>query len=1089
MNIEPTTTSYALSPLQAGMFFQSLYSEKTGVDVEQVLCSFKNIVPAVLQQAWQEVWQACEILRTGFEWLGLDEPVQRIHNDIPLIWKHLDWTGHQGDIKERLDVFLRQDRLESFSLDKPPLMRVTLIEVGAGKFWLVWSFHHILIDGRSFPLVFRQMAEAYEAISLGQPVSLARLRPYKDYISWLERQDWEPAKAYWAGLLKGVQNPTPIGIARSQPPIPAGEYDYGLLTTYLPQELGPKLKALAKQHSLTLNTLLQGAWAILLSRYSGETDVVFGTIRTGRHSALDGQGADEMPGLLINTLPVRVQIDLQAPALQIIKDLRVRALELRESPLYEHFSLAEIQKLGELKSGSRLFDTILAYENFELTENFKAQHPMLADWTFEILAHVGYGLVITATDGQHRFRTSLEYSRKMFDEGIARRLLAHLHTLLESIAEDPNCPVGRINLLPAEEKEQILKTWNQTRVEYPGDLCIQNLFESQVEKNPGAVALAFENQSITYDQLNQRANQLAHYLQKQGIGPGVLVGICVERSFEMFIGILAILKAGGAYVPLNPTFPPDRLAALIEDTRAPLVLTQNSLFSLLPPNTPRICLDTEKHLFTPEKTTNPKNLVQPSDLVYIVYTSGSTGKAKGVMISHANLVNAYYGWESAYGLLEKPTVHLQMANFSFDVFAGDWTRALCSGGKLVICPHIALLDPPILYDLIRREGVDCAEFVPAVFRNLQLYLEEQGKNLDFMRVLVVASDSWYVGEALQILKLCGPHTRLINSYGVTEATIDSTYFECNRLRLDENFTKGFVPNALVPIGKPFPNIHTYILDAWMQPVAIGIVGELYLGGAGVATGYLNRPELNHERFVVDVFHPDGSAHLYKTGDLARYLPDGNIEFLGREDHQVKIRGFRIELGEIESVLEQHPAIRQVVVLTRVDTTGQKHLVAYFTSNETEDQSTILRDYLKQKLPDYMIPSAFVQMEHFPLNASGKINRRALPEPVLHTLSQTVVVPASTPLEHSLIEIWSGVLNTKNIGITDNFFDLGGHSLLATRLFARIRVGLGLELPLRILFEAPTISELAQRIENLQWAARQARDFTQTPGEDIEEITI
>jgi amino acid adenylation domain-containing protein len=581
--------------------------------------------------------------------------------------------------------------------------------------------------------------------------------------------------------------------------------------------------------------------------------------------------------------------------------------------------------------------------------------------------------------------------------------------------------------------------------------------------------VVFKNEQLTYRQLNQRANQLAHYLKKLGVKPDFLVGICVDRSLEMIVGLLGILKAGGAYVPLDPVYPKERLTFMVENAQVSVLLTQKKLVAELPASGARlVCLDADWEVIAQESEENPIGGSEPENLAYALYTSGSTGQPKGVMVAHRSLVNVYYSWETAYQLRTEVSSHLQMASFSFDVFSGDLIRGLCSGGKLVLCPQEWLLEPEKLYQLMRQEKIDCAEFVPAVLRTLIQYLENTDQNLSFMKLLVVGSDSLYRKEYEEFKRFCGSDTRLINSYGASEATIDSTYFEGTTVNLPDN--------GLVPIGRPFANTQIYLLDPHLQPVPIGVPGELHIGGAGLARGYLNRPELTAEKFIPNPFpihnsnfkiQNSDSERLYKTRDLARYLPDGNIELLGRSDHQVKIRGFRIELGEIEAILTQHPRVREAVVIAREDQPGDKRLVAYVVGSPSSEDVTpnALRDFLVKLLPDYMVPNAFVILDAMPLTPNGKANHRALPIPDTATfcLGATFVAPRNS-VEQEVAEIWLQVLGIDKVGIYDNFFQLGGHSLLATQVISRIRKTFEVELPLRCLFESPTVAGLAEGIQ-------------------------
>jgi amino acid adenylation domain-containing protein len=583
------------------------------------------------------------------------------------------------------------------------------------------------------------------------------------------------------------------------------------------------------------------------------------------------------------------------------------------------------------------------------------------------------------------------------------------------------------------------------------------LFEAQAEKTPNAVAVVFENQQLTYRELNQQANQLAHYLQKLGVKPEVLVGLYVERSLEMVVGLLAVLKAGGAYVPLDPAYPQERIAFMLSDAQVAIALTQQRLVADLPTNSAQIiCLD---NLITQESTENLSTEVSSENLAYVIYTSGSTGQSKGVMIQHRSLTNSYLAWEEAYQLRTAASYLLQMASFSFDVFTGDLVRALCSGGKLVLCPRDLLLEPAKLYELMLREKIDCAEFVPAVLRNLILYLEQNHKCLDFMRLIICGSDSWYGQEYEKFHQFCGSSTRLINSFGLTEATIDSTYFETQTIDLSSE--------QLVPIGSPFANTQIYILDSYFQPVPVGIIGEIYIGGAGLARGYLQRPDLTAEKFIPNLFSQKPGDILYKTGDLGRYLADGQIELVGRIDNQVKIRGFRIELGEIESVLNQYPGVQANVVIVREDKPGDQRLVAYIVSKSKPDINTPeVRSFLQEKLPNYMLPTAFVILDKLPLTPNGKVDRKALPAPNLKNGWEETFFPPRTPTEQIIADIWADVLSQEQVGIYDNFFELGGHSLLATQVISRLREAFKIDLPLRSLFENPTVKNLVERIEGI-----------------------
>ncbi|MDH3604844.1 MAG: amino acid adenylation domain-containing protein, partial [Candidatus Tectomicrobia bacterium] len=615
------------------------------------------------------------------------------------------------------------------------------------------------------------------------------------------------------------------------------------------------------------------------------------------------------------------------------------------------------------------------------------------------------------------------------------------------------------------QQHQLLFEWNDNETHHSPHTHVHHLFEQQSNRAPDAIAVAFGQRQLTYGELNRQANQLAHHLRTLGVGPDVLVGLYVERSVEMVLGLLAILKAGGAYVPLDPAYPEARLTFMLADAQVHVLLTQDALRSQLtpPPETVTLALDIMTERLSTESAENPSSGVAPENLAYVIYTSGSTGAPKGVMVTHGSLVNAYLAWEDAYQLRVAATCHLQMASFSFDVFTGDVVRALCSGAKLVLCPQDLLLAPKELYTLMQREQVDCAEFVPAVLRQLIDFLEVTEQSLDFMRLLIVGSDLWYRNEYQQSLDVCGPETRHINSYGLTEASIDSSYFEgaLEDVSVDASMF------GLVPIGRPFLNTQLYVLDAYLQPVPVGVYGELYVGGTGLARGYFNHGELTAEKFIPNPFSNKRGARLYKTGDRVRYLPDGDIEYINRTDTQVKLRGFRIEPGEIEARLTQHTGVRESVVTALETAEGQQGLIAYLVPmHEPPPTTAELRQHLSDKLPDYMIPSAFVPLQMFPLTPNGKVDRRALPIPEQLRFETDYEAPY-TPTEDVLAAVWTEVLRLDRVSRHDNFFELGGHSLLATQVVSRVRDAFRVEVPVRTVFEAPTIARLGQALEAAQ----------------------
>jgi amino acid adenylation domain-containing protein len=914
MNTANLEDIYELSPLQQGLLFHTIYAPQSGVYFEQFTWTLQgdfNVAP--FKQAWQKVVDRHPILRTAFYWQDLEKPYQVVYQKVELPWNLEDWRQFSAEVQQqKLEAFLQSDRQQGFELSQAPLIRLNLFRLSDNTYEFVWSSHHLLLDGWSESLVFKEVYAFYQAFCEGKDLNLKRSRPYRDYIAWLQQQDLAQAEAFWRKTLKGFSQPTTLLIDRAPGILPSLDEDYDWQRIEVSKQTTTALQSLARQHQLTLNTFVQGAWALLLSRYSGESDIVFGSTSSGRPPALTG--VEEMVGLFVNTLPVRVQVTSDALLLPWLQKLQAHQIEVIQ---YEYSPLVEVQRWSEINRGQSLFEIGYVLENYPIDQAIAQGVDSLTIQSGQSFEKTNEALSLLVAPNE-ALRLDLWYDTRRFDKPTITRMLGHLHTLLTGMVTNPTAQLSELSLLTPAEQQQLL-AFSQNQSAFPADLCIHDLFEQQALRTPDAIALVSGDQKLTYLQLHQKVNQLAQKLATLGVAPGVLVGVCLERSLDMVIAPLAVLKAGGAYVPLDPAYPKERLAFMLEDAQVQVLLTQTQLLEIIPThNLQVLCLDTDWQV-TPAQLSP----VHPSDLAYVIYTSGSTGKSKGVMVQHSSLVNAFYAWETAYQLTSSTSSHLQMASFAFDVCTGDFIRALCSGGKLVICPREFLLEPQKLYELMVREKVDCAEFVPAVLRNLMQNLEQSGQRLDFMRLLICGSDSWYGSEYNKFRNLCGSQTRLINSFGVTEATIDSSYFE----------TTGDLPRErLVPIGRPFANTQLYILDSHLQPVPIGVPGELYIGGVGVAQGYLNRPELTAEKFIDHPFSRQPGAKLYKTGDLACWLADGNIEFLGRIDYQAKIRGYRIELGEIEATLNQHPGVKTTAVVADGDAQEEKRLVAYVVQN-------------------------------------------------------------------------------------------------------------------------------------------------------------
>ncbi len=1107
---------YPLSPMQQGMLFHSLFAPESGVYVEQLNTTLRGRLDVTaFERTWQRVVQRHPILRTAFAWEGLKEPIQVVRREVTMAIAQEDWRGlDPAEQQRRLAAFLQTEQAQGFDLTKAPLIRLALLRLADDAYEFVWTHHHILLDGWSIPLLLREVFAHYDAFSRGQDLHLPAPRPFRDYIVWLKRQDMAQAEAYWRRVLKGFTAPTPLTV--DAPALSAGEaVAHGELEVHLPVDLTESLTTLVRQHRLTLNTLVMGAWALLLSRYSREEDVLFGATVSGRPADLPG--TESMMGLFINTLPVRVHAPPDAELLPWLRALQAQQAELRQ---YEYTPLVEIQGWSEIPRGLPLFESILVFENLPLgpvTAGGGGGGALdVAD--VRSASHTNYPVTVVAVPDREML-LRLSYDNTRFDPGTIERMMGHLRTLLAGFAEDPNRQLRQFPLLTAAERQALAARWDATSQHFPVGTTIHGLFEAQAAATPDAIALnlppveaytagldapppAPAGVTVTYGELNARANQLAHHLRELGVGPNVLVAMYVDRSIEMVVGILGILKAGGAYVPIDPVYPVERVQHILADSGAQVLLTQEKLIAdsrwqmangqgpmadgrqqgvsdntqYAVRNTLYLDADWPEIARRPASNSPAANFQLPDTLAYVIYTSGSTGVPKGCGITHANVVRLFRATEHWYGF-NAADIWTLFHSYAFDFTVWELWGALFYGGRLVVVPHAITRSPEAFYRLLCAERVTVLNQTPSAFRQLIRAEEAVGTCPDLALRYVV-----FGGEALELQSLRPWYARhgdarpkLINMYGITETTVHVTYRPLSLADVEAG--KGSV------IGVPIPDLQVYIVDANLEPTPIGVPGEIVVGGAGVAPGYLNRPELTAEKFVRNPFtdqhineshtthHREAALwdaprntqyapRLYRSGDLARYLPDGDIEYLGRIDHQVKIRGFRVELGEIETLLVQHPGVREAIVLAREDTPGHKRLVAYCVPDRAAAPTLgELRDFLGAKLPDYMVPAAFIMLDALPLTAHGKVDRKALPAPDEGRLAvETAYVAPRDEAEAQLAAIWAQVLGVPRVGIRDNYFELGGESILSLQIIARAKKA-GIEFSPRQLFEHPTIEAL------------------------------
>ncbi|MFN6441938.1 MAG: amino acid adenylation domain-containing protein, partial [Nostoc sp. DedSLP01] len=1046
---------YPLSPMQEGMLFDSLYAPDSGVYFEQITCILTgNLNIKTFEQAWQQVVARHPVFRTAFLWESLSQPVQVVYRQVNVKVETYDWRKLSAqEQQQQLETFLDSERQQGFQTSQAPLMRLHLIQLDGNTYQFVWCHHHLLLDGWSSPLVFQDLLEFYQAISQGKSLSNIGTVSYRNYIAWLQQQDRDLAQEFWRQKLQGFTTPTPLTVDK---PLSMREQH----SSYSEQQIDLTVPAttavmsFVRQHQLTMSNLVQATWGLLLSRYSQETDVVFGATVSGRPPEL--VGVESIVGLFINTLPVRVQISEQTELLGLLKDLQAQQIE---SEQFSYSSLAEIQGLSDVPKGTSLFESIVVFENYPVDTAVLEGDRNFSLSNFRWIEQTNYPLAVVVSPGE-QLSLRVMYDASRFEDGTISRMLGHFVTMLEGMSDDkPLCvyatnPQQRISQLPMlteSEQQQLLVEWNDTQSNYPQDKSIHQLFEEQVELTPDAVAVVYENQHLTYRELNSRANQLAHYLKSLGVKADALVGIGVERSLEMIVGLLGILKAGGAYVPLNPEYPQERLTFMLEDTQLSVVLTQEKLVNKLGNGKASvICLDSNWDIISQHTQQNPTTSVTADNLAYVMYTSGSTGQPKGVSIVHRSVVRLVK--ETNYISISPQDVIAQASNHAFDAATFEIWGALLNGARLVGVSKDLALSPKDFAVFMRSQSISVLFLTTALFNQIAQEVPSAFNSLGYLLFGGEAVDPKWVKEVLNN----GAPQRLLHVYGPTENTTFSSWY------LVQDVPEGA---TTIPIGQPISNTQIYLLDSQLQPVGIGVPGELYIGGDGLAREYLNRTELTQEKFIPNPFN---NSKLYKTGDKARYLSDGNIEYLGRIDDQVKIRGLRIELGEIEAVLSQHSDVQISCVIVREDTPGDKRLVAYIVTHQNcQPMMGEIRQFLKAKLPDYMIPSAIVILESFPLTPNRKVDRRALPKPDLDTALLEKYVAPRTPVEEMLALLWAQVLKVEQVGIYDNFFELGGHSLLATQLVSRIRTSFKVELPLRELFAASTITELTPLIQQLQ----------------------
>jgi amino acid adenylation domain-containing protein len=1008
-----------------------------------------------LGRAWDAVLGRHEILRTVYaEENGV--PVQRAARAADGQATVTDLSGlAPGAREQELERRLAAAVAAPFDLAAGPPARLALFRLAADDHVLLLCVHHIAFDGASAGILLDELAACYAAFAVGSvPAAAPATVRYADFCLRPE-QGGERAQhlGFWRRTF--AQPPPRLRLETDRPRPPAQTHRGASLRFALSPQVRAKVTELSAEAGATPFTTLLAAFCALLARYSGQTDLVVGVPVLGRPSA----EWDEVIGVFANLVPVRADLSGDPPFRLILDRVAdaamtafehvdtqfgdiVEAVAAERDPAYMPLVQVTFGMLAE-RAGSSLHLPGMTADPLPVDRGAAE-----FDLSLDILA---------AEDG---WTADIEYSTDLWDQPTVSRLAAHWQALLAAAVAEPDTPLSALPLLTAAERRQQLDDWNRTDVDFGEPRCLHDMFREQAARTPLATAVVFGDRRLSYRELDERANQLAHLLTARGAGPEVSVGVCMPRSEQTIVAFLAVLKSGAVYLPLDPEYPADRLAFMVADADVALLVTDSETAAELEIGVvPVVLVDAGLAPGAPGRTAPPETAVTPANLSCAFYTSGSSGRPKCAMLTHANYFNYVSFWRHRYLDRTPMRVHLQMTSFAFDIFIADASRALLTGATLVVCPSEVVMAPERLYDLMVREHVNSAEFITPILAALVDHVQQRGQDLAFLDILVAGSDIWYAADFARARALCGPDTQMIAAYGLSETSIDNSTFDaCDQ---DDELT------GIVPIGRPADNTRLYVLGERLELLPVGTAGELYVGGTGVGRGYLHRPGLTAQRYIPDPFGPHPGGRLYKSGDLARYRPDGVLEILGRVDNQVKVGGFRIELGEVESALRSHPAVDKAVVVVRGAGGGDGRLVGYYTASQPENGAGApdLAVYLRGRLPGYMVPAVLVKLDELPLSANGKVDRRSLPAP--EGVPSGASRPPRTPTQQVLAGIWSDILGGVPVGADDDFFALGGRSMLMAQVVSRVREVWGVEVPLRVIYQHPSVAALAGQIAALR----------------------
>nr|ATU31794.1 NRPS [Streptomyces sp. KCB13F003] len=1046
-----------LMPMQSGMLFHALMESaqaRTAAYFEQLMFVIDGVTdPAEFADSWQHVVDEVQALRIGVAWEGVAEPVQVVHREATLPVEIVDWRGVTEDEQAaRWEEWVAADRTRGLDLRQVPLARLALARLTDDRIRVLFTFHHVLLDGWSLSRVLSLVFDDYTARRDRKPLpAIAGGRRLADQARWMRGRDIPEAEEFWRGVLAGFDSP--VALPYDRPAVRSGQSrSSARVGVELTPELTDQLYAFARRHRLTVNAVVQGLWALLLAGRSGQHDVVFGATTSGRPTELTG--ADDMVGLFINSLPVRTRLEPELGVVEWLQRLQAEQVEARR---YDHLPLTRIQALGHLPADQPLFDSLVVFANYPVDTDAAAEHGLKVGEISAVEA-TNYPLNLAAYTGDSLTLTLL-YDPEVFDPATVEELRDDLTLYARTVAglQDTDRKLGTLDLLDAERRQRILEEWGRGA---PGDegTTLTEVFARQVARAPGNTALIVDGQELSYAEVDARANRLAHRLIALGVGPDTRVGVCLGRHAELFVTLLAVLKAGGAYVPLDPEYPADRLAFMVTDSGAELVVTDTGSAGALPPgDARRLLLDETATDGYPDVA--PEVPLHPDNLAHVIYTSGSTGRPKGAVLPHRGVLRV--ARDPKLAMSERDVVG-QLATVSFDAGTLEIWSAWLNGAALAVSPS-RVMSAAETGEFLRSHRVSAIWITAGLFHEM---VDSDVQVFSGLRLIMSGGDTLSPAHATRAVAQL-PGVRMINGYGPTEGTVFTSLYVVNGDGDGEGEGEGAaaapVPGPL-PIGTPIAGTRVYVLDPALRPVAPGVPGELYLTGDGMGRGYVNRPGITAERFVADPFGEPG-ARMYRSGDLVRWLPDGNLDFVSRTDFQVKIRGLRIELGEIEAAAAAHPGVAQALVLAREDIPGSKRLVAYAVPVPGKGPGPDeLKEFLARSLPAHMVPAAVIVLDAFPLTPNGKVDRRALPSPEAAAGDRAQRVAPRNPAEEILAGIWGDVLGQDRVSVEDNFFDLGGDSILSIQVISRIRDVFVIDLPARALFDNPTVADLAAAVE-------------------------